>query len=79
MIQVRKNACKKAGKILGISDFIFLDFPDMRLDSIPHLEINIELEKIAPIYSNASEILLALNIIHVMNTKQSVISILKLL
>ena len=46
MIQVRKNACKKAGKILGISDFIFLDFPDMRLDSIPHLEINIELEKI---------------------------------
>jgi len=46
MIKVRKEACKKAGKILGISHVSFLDFPDMRLDSIPHLEINRELEKI---------------------------------
>ncbi len=46
MIQVRKNACKASGKILGISEFVFFDFPDMRLDSIPHLEINRELEKI---------------------------------
>ena len=46
MILERKNACKKSGKILGISNYTFLDFPDMKLDSIPHLEINRELEKI---------------------------------
>lgn len=46
MIQVRQNACKASGKILGISEFVFFDFPDMRLDTIPHLEINRELEKI---------------------------------
>jgi N-acetylglucosamine malate deacetylase 1 len=40
MIQVRKNACKKAAKILGISTIDFLDFPDMRLDTISHLELN---------------------------------------
>ncbi len=46
MIQVRQESCKKSGKILGISNITFLDFPDMKLDSIPHLEINKSLEKI---------------------------------
>ena len=46
MIKVRRDACKKASKILGISDIVFLDYPDMRLDSVSHLEINKELEKI---------------------------------
>ena len=46
MIIERRNACKKSSKILGISDYTFLNFPDMKLDSIPHLEINKELEKI---------------------------------
>ena len=46
MILERRNQCKKSGKILGISNYTFLDFPDMRLDSISHLEINKELEKI---------------------------------
>lgn len=46
MIQVRKESCKKAGKILGISNIIFLNFPDMKLDSIAHLEINRSLEKV---------------------------------
>jgi LmbE family N-acetylglucosaminyl deacetylase len=50
MIEVRREACIKAGKILGISDFEFLNFPDMRLDTIPHLEINIQLEKIIKKY-----------------------------
>lgn len=50
MIEVRKNACLKAGKILGISTFDFLDFPDMKLDSVPHLEINQKLEKILEKY-----------------------------
>jgi len=46
MIQIRKKSCVKAGKILGISSFYFLDFPDMKLDSIPSLEINKKLENI---------------------------------
>lgn len=46
MIKIRRDWCVKAGKILGISEFNFLDFPDAKLDSIPQLEINIELEKI---------------------------------
>ena len=46
MILERKNACKKSGKILGIKNYTFLDFPDMKLDSISHLEINKELERI---------------------------------
>ena len=46
MIKVRRDACKNASKILGISDIVFLDYPDMRLDTISHLEINKELEKI---------------------------------
>jgi LmbE family N-acetylglucosaminyl deacetylase len=60
MIKIRQDACKKAGKILGISKFHFLDFPDMKLDSIPHLEINKELEKIIKkfnptiLYSNSN-------------------------
>ncbi len=41
----RRNDCKKVAKFLGISETIFLDYPDMRLDTIPHLEINKELEK----------------------------------
>ena len=50
MIKVRRDACVRSGKILGISSFHFLEFPDMRLDSIPHLEINVELEKIISKY-----------------------------
>jgi len=46
MIKIRQDACKKAGKILGISKFHFLNFPDMKLDTIPHVEMNKALEKI---------------------------------
>ena len=46
MIAERRTSCKNSGKILGISNYIFLNFPDMKLDAIPHLEINQELEKI---------------------------------
>ena len=45
MIQVRRNACKKCSKILGVSKTIFLDFPDMRLN-LSHLDINKKLEEI---------------------------------
>jgi LmbE family N-acetylglucosaminyl deacetylase len=46
MIQIRKESCKKSSKILGITNITFLDFPDMRLDTIPHLEMNKSLEQI---------------------------------
>ncbi len=46
MIEIRRKSCVKAGKILGISTFDFLNFPDMKLDTIPHLELNQSLEKI---------------------------------
>ena len=45
MIKVRHDACLRSSKLLGISNVKFFDFPDMRLDMIPHLEINKELEK----------------------------------
>ncbi len=46
MIKVRKESCEKSSKIIGIKKIDFLDFPDMRLDTISHLEINQALEKI---------------------------------
>lgn len=50
MIKVRKKACLSSGKILGISTFDFFDFPDMRLDTIPHVDINKKLVKIIKKY-----------------------------
>ena len=49
MIKERREACKKSSKILGISDIIFLDFPDQGLFAVHH-EINLELEKIIKKY-----------------------------
>jgi LmbE family N-acetylglucosaminyl deacetylase len=46
MIKVRKESCKKSSKILGIKKITFLDFPDMCLDTIPHLEMNKSLEQV---------------------------------
>ncbi|MEK6947419.1 MAG: PIG-L deacetylase family protein [Nanoarchaeota archaeon] len=46
MINVRRESCLKSSKILGISKVHFLDFPDMKLDSVPNLEINKKLEEI---------------------------------
>ncbi len=46
MIKIRRESCKKSGKILGLLNIEFLDYPDMRLDSILHLHINKKLEKI---------------------------------
>ncbi|MBA2358277.1 MAG: PIG-L family deacetylase [Actinobacteria bacterium] len=40
-LRLRKNeeAVRAAGE-LGVSDFVHLDLPDMRLDSVPHVEVN---------------------------------------
>ena len=50
MIKVRRDACMKSSKLLGISKIKFLDFPDMGLDTISQLEINKELENIIEDY-----------------------------
>ena len=50
MIKVRRNACIKSSKLLGISKVKFLDFSDMGLDTISQLEINKELEKVIEDY-----------------------------
>ena len=49
MIQVRRDSCKKTAKILGISQIVFLDYPDMRLN-LSHLDINKKLEEIIKKY-----------------------------
>ena len=46
MIKIRETSCIKSGKILGISKFEFLKFPDMRLNDVSHLELNQELETV---------------------------------
>jgi len=46
MIFKRQKACLNSGKILGIDSIDFFDFPDMKLDTIPHLEINRKLESV---------------------------------
>jgi LmbE family N-acetylglucosaminyl deacetylase len=42
----RRNDCKKVAKFLGISETIFLDYPDTRLDQIAQVEINSSLENV---------------------------------
>lgn len=39
----KHNKCKNANKILGVEDVIIWSFPDMRLDTIPHCELNDQL------------------------------------
>ena len=50
LIAKRQAACLKSGKLLGISTFDFLMFPDMKLDTIPQLEINLQIEKLIKKY-----------------------------
>ena len=49
MMKVRRDACIKSSKLLGISKVKFLDFPDMRLN-LSHLDINKKLEEIIEKY-----------------------------
>ena len=45
MIDVRRKSCINAGKILGVKNFDFLDFPDGKLDSTSTLEITQKIEE----------------------------------
>lgn len=51
LIEKRKKACLKSGKILGIATFDFLMLPDMKLDDIPQLQINLQIEKLIKKYN----------------------------
>ena len=42
----KNKECKLANKILGVGEVIYLDFPDMKLDTIPHFILNQKLEEI---------------------------------
>jgi LmbE family N-acetylglucosaminyl deacetylase len=50
LVAKRKAACLKSGKLLGISTFDFLMLPDMKLDDIPQLKINLQIEKLIKKY-----------------------------
>jgi LmbE family N-acetylglucosaminyl deacetylase len=43
-IQKNEEAVRAASE-LGVSDYVHLDFPDMRLDTVPHVELNAAVER----------------------------------
>ncbi len=45
LIERKKEEARKAGAILGVKDLVFADLPDMRLDSLEHIEINRVIEE----------------------------------
>ena len=45
ILNIKKEEALKANKILGVKKVIFGDLPDMRLDTISHIEINALIEK----------------------------------
>lgn len=45
VLERKKEEARKANEILGVKELIFADLPDMRLDSLAHVEINRVLEK----------------------------------
>lgn len=40
ILESKKRAAQAAGAVLGVREYRFLDFPDMRLDGVPHPELN---------------------------------------
>ncbi len=45
MIDIKKMEATKVGNILGIKEYIFIDLPDMKLDTVPIVEINKYIEE----------------------------------
>ena len=45
IISEKKESSMKAAEILGARDVLFGDLPDMRLDTVPHTEVNAVIEK----------------------------------
>jgi len=40
MITKKREEAEKVKSLLGIKEYIFGDFPDMKLDTVPHIELN---------------------------------------
>ncbi|MGI8607576.1 MAG: PIG-L deacetylase family protein, partial [Gaiellaceae bacterium] len=38
--QQKNEEARRAAAELGVTDYIHLDLPDMRLDTLPHVEVN---------------------------------------
>ena len=45
LIEEKKNQAYEANSILGVKEVIFGDLPDMKLDTVEHVEINAVIEK----------------------------------
>jgi N-acetylglucosamine malate deacetylase 1 len=44
-VRERKNEeARAAAEVLGVTDYVHLDLPDMRLDTLPHVELNAVVE-----------------------------------
>ncbi len=42
----RKNGeARQAAQVLGVAEYVHLDFPDMRLDMVPHVDLNAVVEE----------------------------------
>jgi N-acetylglucosamine malate deacetylase 1 len=41
----KNDEARTAAAELGVGDYVHLDFPDMRLDSVPHVEVNAAIER----------------------------------
>jgi LmbE family N-acetylglucosaminyl deacetylase len=45
MIKQKKDEAARVADILGVREYTFADLPDMRLDTLPHVEVNAPVEK----------------------------------
>src|SRR6185295_13464819 len=41
----KEDEARRAAAELGVSDYVHLDLPDMRLDTLPHVEVNAVVEQ----------------------------------
>lgn len=45
ILRRKKEEARRAAAELGVTDYVHLDLPDMRLDTLPHVEINVIVEE----------------------------------
>ncbi len=45
IIRIKKECARKANRLLGVERVLFGDLPDMKLDSVPHVQINRVIEQ----------------------------------
>lgn len=45
ILRQKQQEARKAAETLGVSDYVHLDLPDMRLDTLPHVDVNRVVER----------------------------------